>query len=137
MGGHIMYKSLEVKSSRRNDMVDITNEVVDFIKSSSINDGLLVINVLHTTAAVTINENADPDVKKDILKELNKLIPHNDNYKHIEGNADAHIKTSLVGSNETIIVKNNRLKLGSWQGIFLCDFDGPRTRTVILKLISD
>ncbi len=132
-----MYQSLEVKSSRRNDMVDITNQVVDFVKKSSVNNGLLVINVLHTTAAVTINENADPDVKKDILKELNKLIPHNDNYKHIEGNADAHIKTSLVGSNETIIVKNNRLKLGSWQGIFLCDFDGPRTRTVIMKLISD
>ncbi|MBS3811938.1 MAG: secondary thiamine-phosphate synthase enzyme YjbQ [Halanaerobiales bacterium] len=132
-----MYKSMRVKSSRKNDMVDITDKVVNFINESPVSEGLLVINVLHTTAAVTINENADPDVKKDIYKELSKLIPAHDNYKHIEGNADAHIKTSLVGTNETIIIKNNRLKLGSWQGIFLCDFDGPRTRTVILKIISD
>lgn len=132
-----MYKKIEVKSSRRNDMVDITNQVIDFINESEITDGILVINVLHTTAAVTINENADPDVKRDIIKELNSLIPKNDNYLHLEGNADAHIKTSLVGSNETLIIKNNRLKLGSWQGIFLCDFDGPRLRTVILKIIAD
>ena len=132
-----MNKTLEVKSSRRNDMVDITNEVIDFLKESNVSNGILVINVLHTTAAVTINENADPDVKRDIIKELNSLIPRHDNYLHLEGNADAHIKTSLIGSNETIIIKNNRLKLGSWQGIFLCDFDGPRTRTVILKIIAD
>ena len=132
-----MYKTIEVKTSRRNDMVDITNEVIDFLKESNVSNGILVINVLHTTAAVTINENADPDVKKDIIKELNSLIPKHDNYLHLEGNADAHIKTSLIGSNETIIIKNNRLKLGSWQGIFLCDFDGPRTRTVILKIIAD
>ena len=132
-----MYKSIEVKSSRRNDMVDITNQVIDFIKESEVSDGILVINVLHTTAAITINENADPDVKRDIIKELNSLIPKNDNYLHLEGNADAHIKTSLIGSNETLIIRNNRLKLGSWQGIFLCDFDGPRTRTVIFKIIAD
>ena len=132
-----MYKTIEVKTSRRNDMVDITNEVIDFLKESNVSNGILVINVLHTTAAVTINENADPDVKRDIIKELNSLIPKHDNYLHLEGNADAHIKTSLIGSNETIIIKNNRLKLGSWQGIFLCDFDGPRTRTVILKIIAD
>jgi len=132
-----MNKTIEVKTSRRNDMVDITNEVIDFLKESNVSNGILVINVLHTTAAVTINENADPDVKRDIIKELNSLIPRHDNYLHLEGNADAHIKTSLIGSNETIIIKNNRLKLGSWQGIFLCDFDGPRTRTVILKIIAD
>ena len=132
-----MNKTIEVKTSRRNDMVDITNEVIDFLKESNVSNGILVINVLHTTAAVTINENADPDVKRDIIKELNSLIPKHDNYLHLEGNADAHIKTSLIGSNETIIIKNNRLKLGSWQGIFLCDFDGPRTRTVILKIIAD
>lgn len=132
-----MYKSIEVKSSRRNDMVDITNHVIDFIKESEVSNGILVINVLHTTAAITINENADPDVKRDIIKELNSLIPKHDNYLHLEGNADAHIKTSLIGSNETLIIRNNRLKLGSWQGIFLCDFDGPRTRTVILKIIAD
>jgi secondary thiamine-phosphate synthase enzyme len=130
-------KNLEVKSSREYDMVDITNQVIDFIKDSEVTDGILVINVLHTTAAVTINENADPDVKRDIIKELNKLIPKHDNYLHLEGNADAHIKTTLVGSNETVIIKNSRLKLGSWQGIFLCEFDGPRTRTVILKIITD
>ncbi len=132
-----MYKKLEVKSSRRNDMVDITNQVLNFIKESNVQDGILIINVLHTTAAVTINENADPDVKKDIINEFAKLIPKHDNYKHIEGNADAHIKTSIMGNNETIIIKNGRLKLGSWQGIFLCDFDGPRTRTVILKIMED
>lgn len=132
-----MYKKLEVRSSRRNDLVDITKQVISFIKESSVQDGILIINVLHTTAAVTINENADPDVKRDIISELKKMVPENDNYKHIEGNADAHIKTSLLGNNETIIIKNGRLKLGSWQGIFLCDFDGPRKRTVILKIIED
>lgn len=132
-----MYKVLEVKSSRREDMVDISRDVREFVSESSIKDGILIINVLHTTAAVTINENADSDVKKDIIKELGKLIPRNDNYKHIEGNSDAHIKTSIIGSNETIIIKNGRLKLGSWQGIFLCDFDGPRIRNIVLKIISN
>jgi secondary thiamine-phosphate synthase enzyme len=106
------------------------------VAESGVKSGLCTVYVPHTTAAVTINENADPDVKTDILKELNKIVPFNDNYSHLEGNAAAHIKSSLVGASETVVVEEGSLVLGTWQGICLCEFDGPRSRKVLVKVIS-
>ena len=98
--------------------------------------GICHVFTPHTTAAITINENADPDVPKDIIMKLDKIIPLNDNYRHIEGNSAAHIKSSLVGASEMVIIENGNLVLGTWQSIFFCEFDGPRTRKVLVKLVS-
>jgi secondary thiamine-phosphate synthase enzyme len=119
------------------EMIDITKETVSALKKSGVENGVCYVFVLHTTAAVTINEKADPDVPKDILAELDKVIPLNDNYRHLEGNSAAHIKASLLGSSEVIIVEGGDLVLGTWQSIFFCEFDGPRTRKVMVKCIPD
>jgi secondary thiamine-phosphate synthase enzyme len=128
-------KEIRVSTRSHTDLVDITGEVQKAVADSGVQDGVCYVYVPHTTAAVTINENADPSVREDILMELNKIVPLQDNYKHREGNAAAHIKATIVGSSETIPVERGRLSLGTWQGIFFCEFDGPRSRRVLVRTI--
>ena len=127
-------KQFSVRTSARSEMIDITDRIRALLKESRIRSGICHVFVPHTTAAVTINENADPDVPRDILSELDKIVPHNDHYRHVEGNSAAHIKASIVGASETLLIENGDLVLGTWQSIFFCEFDGPRTRKVIVRL---
>ena len=131
-----MLKYIEVITQKRTHFEDITDEVQEVVDESGVQEGICYLYVPHTTAGIFINENADPDVKWDIEQTLEKLIPWENNYKHIEGNAAAHIKSVLVGTNTFIPIKNGRLMLGTWQGIFFAEFDGPRTRKVIVKIIE-
>lgn len=128
-------ETFSVKTSQRTEMLDITHQIQKAVADSKVRNGICYVFVPHTTAAVTINENADPNVPKDILTKLENLIPPDDRYRHTEGNSDAHIKTSLVGSSETIIVENGKLALGTWQSVFFCEFDGPRNRRFLVKII--
>ena len=121
-----MIKQFTIQTSRRNEFIDITAQIQDLVEEVS--EGVATVFVPHTTTAVTINENADPAVPRDILKKLEELIPQQDNYSHMEGNSDAHIKASLLGSSVRVIIKDGQLLLGTWQAIFFCEFDGPRTR---------
>ena len=130
-------KQLNIETKKRIEMADITAEVSKVVKESGILRGICFVYIPHTTAAVTINENADPDVPRDILEKLDELVPADAKYRHREGNADAHIKSSLIGSHVAVMVENSTLVLGTWQSIFFCEFDGPRRRNVIVKLISD
>ncbi len=114
---------------------DITAEINQYVKNSGIQSGVCCIFIPHTTAAVTVNERADPDVVKDIITTLSKLIPLEDSYSHYEGNSAAHAKSSIIGASEMLPVENGQLVLGTWQAVFLCEFDGPRRRNVLLKLI--
>jgi len=116
-------------------LIDISDLIQKVVRESKIKSGICYLYVPHTTAGVTINENADPSVGKDIIKELNKVIPFDDNYSHLEGNAAAHIKATLVGSSETILIEDGSLVLGTWQGIYFCEFDGPRSRKLMVKMI--
>ena len=125
-----------VRTRNRTEFLDITAQVGKIIQESKVQSGLAVVFVPHTTAAVTINENADPSVQHDILADLNRLIPFTGPYQHTEGNSAAHIKSSLVGPSETLFIENGRLALGTWQGVYFCEFDGPRTRKVWVKIIS-
>ena len=129
-------EKFSVHTTDRTSMVSINSQVNDAVKKSGVTNGLCYVFIPHTTAAVTINESADPDVVEDMVMELNKVIPFQDRYLHSEGNSAAHIKTSLVGSSECIFIENGRLMLGTWQGIFLCEFDGPRTRQVWVKTVT-
>ena len=128
-------KKFNVRTAEQTEIIDITHMVQSVINETGITDGICCVFIPHTTAAVTINENADPDVKADMLKEMNKVIPFDDHYRHMEGNSAAHIKASLFGTSEMIIIQNGLLQLGTWQGIFFCEFDGPRTRKVWLTVI--
>ncbi len=128
-------KQINVSTRSRTELVDITSQVQSVIAESGVQDGVCYVYVPHTTAGLTINENADPSVREDILMELNKTIPLEDNYRHREGNAAAHIKATIVGSSETLLVERGRLVLGTWQGIFFCEFDGPRSRRVLIRVI--
>jgi len=123
-----------VKTGKRNEFVNITSLVQNALSESNKSDGCVTVYVPHTTAGVTINESADPDVVSDILNHLEKLVPPNKGYSHIEGNADAHIKSSLIGCSITIPYENGKLLLGTWQGIFFCEFDGPRNRKLIIHI---
>jgi secondary thiamine-phosphate synthase enzyme len=127
---------LTVNSKDRTELIDITSRVQDTVRSASGGSGLCMLYVPHTTAAVTINESADPSVKDDILMVLNKIVPWEAGYRHLEGNSPAHVKATIVGSSELIAIEHGRLLLGTWQGIFFCEFDGPRTRKVHIKIIS-
>jgi secondary thiamine-phosphate synthase enzyme len=129
-------EKLSVQSNERTEIIDITREVQSVVNASGIENGVCFVFIPHTTAGVTINENADPDVKSDILMEINKVIPFNDSYRHMEGNSAAHIKASLFGNSEMVIISNGRLQLGTWQGVFFCEFDGPRSRQVWLNIIN-
>ena len=131
------YKVLDVRTTRNIEFIDITGKVRNCISEENINDGMVLVYTPHTTAGITINENADPSVGKDIKNHLNELIPRHDRFTHSEGNADAHIKSTLVGCSATILVHNGTLLLGTWQGVFFCEFDGPRKRSVHVKVISE
>ncbi len=131
----IIEETFSVTSKDRNQMINITHQVDSIVSESGIVNGDVVIYCPHTTAAITINENADPDVIHDILLTLSKLVPHNlTGYQHCEGNSDAHCKSSLIGCSRQVLIKNSRLELGTWQGIFFCEFDGPRNRKVIVQV---
>lgn len=127
---------ISVKTSSRTQMIDITAQVRKAVKASGIKDGLVHVYSMHTTGAITINENADPSVEADILSCINKVIPFDDNFRHMEGNSAAHIKVSLFGPSELIPLEGGRMILGTWQGIFFCEFDGPRTRKVNVKVMA-
>jgi secondary thiamine-phosphate synthase enzyme len=129
-------KQFSVKTTSRFQMIDITGMVRSALRESGVQSGICCVFVPHTTAAVTINENADADVQSDIVAELDKVIPLNDNYRHIEGNSAAHVKSSLVGASEMVLVERGELVLGTWQSLFFCEFDGPRTRRFHVKFIS-
>jgi secondary thiamine-phosphate synthase enzyme len=128
---------LTVKTTARFEMIDITSRVEAAVRESGITDGICHVFVPHTTAAVTINENADPDVPRDILTALDRIVPVSGSYRHAEGNAAAHAKASLFGASQTIFVESGSLVLGTWQSLFFCEFDGPRTRKVMIKLTAD
>ncbi len=130
-----MIKELSIQTRQQIELQDITAEVQQLVSRAGIQEGLAVLFVPHTTAAVTINENADPDVAMDMVQGLDKLIPLHDNYRHQEGNSAAHIKCSLIGASEQIIISKGRLQLGTWQGIYFCEFDGPRRRKLQVKLL--
>lgn len=126
---------ISIKSKSRTEFINITGEVQNIINKSGIRDGVCYLFVPHTTAGITINEAADPDVVSDIQKELDKIAPRSSHYQHTEGNADSHIKASIIGSSEIVFIEGGKLKLGIWQGIFFCEFDGPRNRKVWVKIV--
>lgn len=126
-----------IQTSKPQQFINITHKVADDVKNSNVHDGIAVIYVPHTTAGVTINENADPDVVRDMISALDKTYPVNGEYFHFEGNSHAHIKASLMGSSCTVIIQDGKLLLGTWRGIYFCEFDGPRNREFYVKIISD
>ncbi len=131
----IVEKDFHISTQRRSQLIDITSQVRSFVSQSGITNGDVIVYCPHTTAAITINENADPSVPHDILLTLEELLPHHrPGYRHSEGNSDAHCKSSLVGCSEQILIKGESLELGTWQGIFFCEFDGPRSRKVIVQI---
>jgi secondary thiamine-phosphate synthase enzyme len=132
-----MLKEITIKTNTQTQILDITAQVQNAVDESGIKEGLCCVFIPHTTAGVTINENADPSVKQDIVMELNKVIPFDDNYSHLEGNSAAHIKASIIGSSVNVPLKNNYLLLGTWQGICFCEFDGPRQRHFYVKIIEN
>lgn len=130
----MIVKRFDVKTRQRNELIDITPQVQQVVEVSGVQEGLCVIFIPHTTAGVMVNENADPSVKADIIAKLTELAPHQGGYRHTEGNADSHIKAALVGTSQTLLVQGGRLALGTWQGVFFCEFDGPRTRQVWVRV---
>ncbi|MBI9096845.1 MAG: YjbQ family protein [Spirochaetaceae bacterium] len=129
------FKEIHIKTTNRTEMIEITGVIDKFVRDS-MGNGIVVVCSPHTTAGITINENADPSVKSDMIKTLNKLIPYRDSYTHLEGNSDAHIKTTLTGLSVTIPVINGKMILGTWQGVFFCEYDGPRNRKFNIKSID-
>lgn len=129
-----MLNSISINTEKRIELIEITKKVQDIIELNNVKEGICTIFCPHTTAALTINENADPSVSKDIISGLNRIAPEDNNYEHVEGNADSHIKSSLVGSSLSVIIDGGKLLLGTWQGIFFCEFDGPRQRRVFVKV---
>lgn len=128
---------IEIKTNQRVEAVDITSKIKNMVKESKIKQGIILLFVPHTTAGITINENADPSVMKDIKNTLEKIIPFEGNYEHLEGNSAAHIKASLLKAEVCLIIENNKLALGTWQGIYFMEFDGPRSRKVWIKILKD
>ena len=128
--------TLTVNSHKQVEMIDITDDVINSILQDDIVEGLAVIYTPHTTAAITINENADPDVSRDIIMGVDKLVPMHDEYRHLEGNSAAHIKSSLFGASETLVINQGKPVLGTWQGIYFCEFDGPRQRRVHIQTLG-
>ena len=126
----------EVRTSKHTQMLDITREVQRAVTESGVRDGICTVFIPHTTAAVTINENADPNVVRDFTMELGKIVPWEDGYHHMEGNSAAHLKSSMIGFSEQIIIEDGRLLLGTWQGIYFCEFDGPRSRKCYVKIME-
>jgi len=131
-----MLKTLNIKSSSRTELINITNDIIKIVKDCRVGSGICLLHVPHTTAAITINESADPDVVIDITVKMNEIVPRNSNYRHMEGNSDAHIKSSLFGPSLSLIIEDAKLLLGTWQNIYFCEFDGPRNRNLFIKIIS-
>lgn len=128
---------IQLRTRRRSEMVDITAQVQAAVERTGVREGAVVVQSLHTTAAITINENADPDVRHDLLAKLERLVPHREPfYEHQEGNSDSHLKTSFFGPSLTVIVSEGRLVLGRWQGVYFCEFDGPREREVAVQVLA-
>ena len=127
---------LEIRTNKHSEMKDITRQVQQVVTGSGVKEGICTVFIPHTTAAVTINENADPDVVRDFTMEIGKIVPWEDGYHHFEGNSAAHLKSSIMGFSEQIIIEDGRLVLGTWQGIYFCEYDGPRSRKVIVKIIE-
>ena len=132
-----MIHTIGINTKATVEFLDITNEVQRVVQSSTVERGVCHIFVPHTTAAVIINEHADPSVVQDIAAQLDAIIPQHSGYRHMEGNSPAHIKASLLGNSETLLIESSKLVLGTWQGIFFCEFDGPRSRNMLIKLVSD
>ncbi|MBI4688620.1 MAG: YjbQ family protein [Nitrospirae bacterium] len=130
-----MLKTISIKTKARTEFVDITSQIQQIIDDAKVKSGICYLYVPHTTAGITINEGADPSVVKDIQNVIDKLVPHSLNYSHSEGNSDAHIKASLFGVSKAVIIDNGRLLLGTWQSVFFCEFDGPRERKMVVKII--
>jgi secondary thiamine-phosphate synthase enzyme len=130
-------QTITIQTNRKEELNDITNQINKIVEEQNIKSGIITIYTPHTTTALTINESYDPDVKEDIINHLSKLIPTHNNYKHAEGNSHAHIKSSIIGNSRTIIIDNNKLQLGTWEGITFCEFDGPRTRKLYIKIIKE
>ncbi len=128
-----MLKEFSIRTNRQVEFVKLTSQVQKLLDESGAQEGICHVFVPHTTAGITINEGADPDVVRDITMELNKIVPFEDGYRHAEGNSAAHIKASMMGSSVSIIIENGKLVLGTWQAIFFCEFDGPRTRRVLVR----
>jgi secondary thiamine-phosphate synthase enzyme len=131
-----MLQTLSVRTNTRTELLDLTHQVQEMVIKSGVSEGICHVFVPHTTAAVTINENADPSVKADILMVLNKIISDQEPYRHQEGNSPAHVKASVIGPHLTILVSKGRLVLGTWQGVFFCEFDGPRSRRLHVKVVE-
>jgi secondary thiamine-phosphate synthase enzyme len=130
-------ETLTVRTTERNQMIEVTDQIQKLVTVRGVQEGFLIVHVPHTTAAITINENADPDVKHDMMLKLARMIPKDEpGYKHGEGNSDSHLKTAMVGNSVTVLIERGQLLLGRWQGIYLCEFDGPRTREVVVKMVA-
>ena len=129
-----MIKKISVHTTEHEQLIDITSEIKQFVSNSNILEGRVTVFIPHTTAAVTINENADPDVQHDLILALNRISPDLPEFRHMEGNSDAHTKSSIIGCSQDIIINEGKLLLGTWQGIYFCEFDGPRTRTAIIRI---
>lgn len=128
-------RSIKIQTKTVTELIDITQEIQSLITASKIQDGIVLIHIPHTTAAITINENTDPDVVRDLLMKINEVIDDDRRFRHSEGNSDAHIKSSLFGPSLSLIISEGVLQLGSWQGIYFCEFDGPRTRQIWVKIM--
>jgi len=132
-----MLKYIQLNSYSRNELIDITPNVLELVKKSGVTSGVVYLCCLHTSAGITINEGADPDVRRDISRFFEQLVPVDTPFDHSEGNSDAHVKSSLVGVSKTLLIDGGRLLLGTWQAIYFCEFDGPRTRKVAVKIVAD
>lgn len=134
--GGFMLKEIEIKTLSRNQLINITSKINKLIRESQTKEGFAVIYTPHTTAGITINESADPDVQRDIINETSRIVPANSYYRHYEGNSDSHIKSSFFGASEYLIIDQGELLLGRWQAVYFCEFDGPRTRKVYIKVVE-
>jgi secondary thiamine-phosphate synthase enzyme len=132
-----MLRYIEIRSKARTEFIDITDDVREVLKKANVSSGICHLFVLHTTAGITVNEGADPAVQGDINSYLNKMVPLDHYFTHAEGNSDAHIKATVVGSSQTLIIENGRPLLGTWQAVYFCEFDGPRPRKVAIKIMTD
>lgn len=132
-----MIRYIEVKSRTRSEFIDITDEVRELVRKANVNNGVCHLFVLHTTAGITVNEGADPAVQRDMITFLNKLVPTDHYFTHSEGNSDAHIKSSMVGTSQTLLVEGGKPVLGTWQSVYFCEFDGPRQRRIAVKITAD
>jgi secondary thiamine-phosphate synthase enzyme len=132
-----MFKIIRIKSNKRIEAIEVTDHIINIIKTIGVKDGVCILYVPHTTAGIIINENSDPNVIEDILNKLSDLVPKNLNYKHLEGNADSHIKSSITSTSINLIIENGELMLGTWQGVFFLEFDGPRDRKIYCKILRD